>query len=418
VRTARNLKQARAKIEATAPDVILTDLVLPDGSGLDLFEDLESSPPTDVVLVTDHATVETAVKALRQGATDYLSKPLDVTRLKAVLGGIVRARELLEEIGCLRNDLRTLGRFGLLIGNSPAMQQIYDLIGRVAPTDASVFVTGESGTGKEVVARTIHDLSQRRKGPYVPVNCAAISETLIESELFGHEKGSFTGADKRHIGKFEQASGGTIFLDEVSEMSLDLQTKLLRVLETGLVVRVGGTESIEVDARVISATNRPPDRIIDDGLREDLYYRLNVFPIHLPPLRDRGEDIKLLAESFLAELNRDEAAEKTLTVDGLERLQAHSWPGNVRELKNALHRAFILADARIDASCIPLDPAGVTGECATTSLHLRVGSSIAEAERRLIIATLAVFDGDKKRAAETLGISLKTLYNRLKVYGA
>jgi two-component system response regulator AtoC len=414
--TAGTLEEARQHLRNGPPDLIITDLKLPDGSGLALFEDLQDLPPVEIVVITGHASVNTAVEALRLGATDYLTKPVDISRLKSVLVNVARTRELRREIETLRDQLRRLGRFGLLIGSSPAMQNVYDLIAKVAPTGASVFITGESGTGKELVARTIHNLSRRRHEPFIPVNCGAIAPTLIESELFGHERGSFTGASRRHDGYFARAAGGTIFLDEIGEMPAELQVKLLRVLETGRLVRVGGADEIAVDARVIAATNQPPDSLIADGsLREDLYYRLNVFPIQLPPLRERTEDLKLLAESFLAELNRDENSSKDISEAALERLRSHAWPGNVRELRNVLHRAFIMAEERIDAGNLPLEGA-VTAAAGTPELRVKLGTSISETERRLILATLDHFDGDKKRAARVLGISLKTLYTRLNAY--
>ena len=303
-RGAEGIGAAREMLEAGPPPaVVLCDMVLPDGSGLDLIE-VVASVGAQMVLITGHASVETAVEALRRGATDYLTKPIDLPRLKAILANVGRTRELQAEIGSLRGELRKLGRFGPLVGAAPSMGVVYDLIARVAPTDATVFIVGESGTGKEVVAQAVHELSRRRKEPFVPVNCGAVSPNLIESTLFGHEKGSFTGAERMHRGVFEQATGGTLFLDEISEMPLELQVKLLRVLETGTVMRIGGEKAIAVDVRVIAATNRVPEQSVAEGrLREDLWYRLNVFPIGLPPLREREGDIEVLAEHFLNELN-------------------------------------------------------------------------------------------------------------------
>jgi DNA-binding NtrC family response regulator len=280
-----------------------------------------------------------------------------------------------------------------------------------------VFVLGETGTGKELVAQTLHDMSRRQKHAFVPINCGAVSPTLIESELFGHERGSFTGAERSHRGHFERAHEGTLFLDEVTEMPIDLQVKLLRVLETGRVLRVGGSSYAQVDVRVIAASNRPAEQAVAEGkLRPDLLYRLNVFPVELPPLREREDDIILLAEAFLEELNRgSEAPPKAFTRAALERLKAHSWPGNVRELRNVVQRAFILAPNDIGVDALPL---GVVEERLGTVLQIRVGTPIDEAERRLILATLEHCAGDKKKAAEILKISLKTLYNRLNVYRA
>jgi two-component system response regulator AtoC len=412
-KVANTLKEAKAEIAKFVPDVLLVDLHLPDGSGLDLFKELEGSPGTEIILITGQATVDTAVEAMRRGASDYLVKPVDFSRVRQVLTNVARTRELKEEIGNLRGELRKLGRFGPLIGASPPMQRVYDLIAKVAQTDATVMLTGETGTGKELVAETVHGLSRRHKEPFLPINCGAVSPNLIESELFGHERGSFTGADRQHRGYYERAHRGTLFLDEITEMPAELQVKLLRVLETGKVTRIGGSESLTADVRVIAATNRKPEEAVAKGkLREDLLYRLNVFPILLPPLRDRREDVDLLAEHFLALLNKEHDTSKEFTRPALNRLRSHTWPGNVRELKNLVHRAFILAEDHIGLDSLPL---GVQ-ETAGSSLNLKVGTSLGEAERRLILATLEEAEGDKKKAAEVLGISLKTLYNRLNEY--
>jgi DNA-binding NtrC family response regulator len=427
-RSADGLDAARTALAEAPPDVVLTDLVLPDGSGLELV-DAAAESGAQVVLITGHASVESAVEALRRGATDYLTKPLDIARLKAILANAARTRELQAEIGSLRGELRKLGRFGPLVGASPAMGAVYDLIARVAPTDATVCFIGESGTGKEVAARALYELSRRRKEAFVPVNCAAISPQLIESTLFGHERGSFTGAERMHRGVFEQASGGTLFLDEVAEMPIELQVKLLRVLETATVTRIGGEAPIAVDVRVIAATNRPPEQAIQAGrLREDLWYRLNVFPIDLPPLRERAADIDVLADHFLAELNAGDSARKRWSAAARAALRRHTWPGNVRELKNLAQRAYILAEDEIGVECLPAEvvggataaPVGAAHPGAPvelgTTLTVRVGSSAAEVEQRLILATLEACGGNKQRAAEVLGVSLKTIYNRLSAY--
>jgi DNA-binding NtrC family response regulator len=334
-----------------------------------------------------------------------------------VLANVSRTRELKEEIGSLRGELRELGRFGPLIGSSPAMQKVYDLIARVAKTEATILVTGETGTGKELVAQTVHEQSRRHREAFLPVNCGAVSPTLIESELFGHERGSFTGADRVHRGYFERANRGTLFLDEITEMPIELQVKLLRVLESGALNRIGGNEPIKVDVRVVAATNRDAEAAVAKGkLREDLLYRLNVFPIGLPPLRERAEDIELLAEHFLALLNRQEGRQKKFTPAARQRLQEHRWPGNVRELKNLVQRAYILAEDEIGPSALPLPVGGSTRRAGPLSID--VGMAVAEAQRRLIMATLEGYGGDKKKAADVLGISLKTLYNRLTEYRA
>jgi two-component system response regulator AtoC len=417
---AGTLEEARAVVAKRLPDVALVDLQLPDGNGMDLFRDMEGPASTEIVLITGHASVDTAVDALRLGVSDYLTKPLDVARLKTVLANVARVRELKEEVDTLRAALRELGHFGSLVGTSPAMQKVYDMITRVAATDATVLLTGESGTGKDLVAQTLHELSRRRQASFLPLNCGAVSPNLIESEMFGHERGSFTGAERMHKGYFERADGGTLFLDEITEMAIELQVKLLRVLETGAVLRIGGERPVSVDVRVIASTNRRPEEAVAAGkLREDLLYRLKVFPIHLPPLRERGGDIELLAESFLEQLNKAEGTRtsKMFSKAAVERLRAHSWPGNVRELKNLVHHAFILADDEIGPSCLPPELSGGS-DSSEPSLQLKVGVSLAEADRRLILATLNEFGDNKKKAAEVLGISLKTLYNRINEYKA
>ncbi len=301
---------------------------------------------------------------------------------------------------------------------SPRMRRVFERIKRVAPTDITVLIVGESGTGKELVARAIHNLSARKDGPFLAVNCGAVSPTVIESELFGHERGSFTGADRRHLGFFERSTDGTLLLDEITEMPTELQVKLLRVLETGRVMRVGGTKAVKASPRIIAATNREPEDEVESGnLREDLL-RLKVFPIRLPSLRERGpEEVVFLAEHFLGELNRREGARKALTTGATERLQGYSWPGNVREIENAIEAAFVLAESDIDEEHLMLD-LGTKGKSASAGpeVKIEVGTTIAEAEKELIAATLDHLDGDKPEAAETLGISLKTLYNRLKAY--
>ncbi len=418
VRTAGSLEEARQRLAERTSDVIISDLMLPDGNGLELREH-PTAAETEMVLITGQASVDSAIQALRTGVLDYIPKPLDLPRLRAVLANVARTVSVKKEVGTLRSELRKFGRFGPMIGISEPMQRVYDLITRAAPTDVTVFVTGESGTGKELVAQTIHQLSRRRMAPFLAINCGAVSATLVESELFGHERGSFTGALQRHRGHFERAAGGTLFLDEVTEMPMELQVKLLRVLETHNVLRVGGSTPVEVDVRVIAATNRLPAEAVGEGkLREDLYYRLSVFPISLPPLRDRDEDLELLTRRFLAQLAEEHGTPKRITPEVMARFERYAWPGNVRELKNVIERAYILADEDIEASHIPTDVGVPEVELPEQSAAppLKVGTSLADAERRLIMATLSHFAGDKRRAAETLGISLKTLYNRLNSY--
>src|SRR5918996_798627 len=405
VSAADSLRAARIHMSRLQPDIMLTDLQLPDGRGIELVNDLETRASTEVVMITGHASVESAVEALRLGATDYLVKPVDVERLKAILRRVPRTGEL-----------RTLGRFGHILGSSAPMQKLYDALGRVAPTSATVLLTGESGTGKELAAQTIHDLSRRKKAPFLPLNCGAVSPQLIESELFGHEKGSFTGADRQHKGFFERAHGGTLFLDEITEMPQELQVKLLRVLETGTFMRVGTNTPIRSDVRVIAATNRNPAKAVIDGkLREDLFHRLNVFPVELPPLRERGTDIEILARHFLEKFNQEEGTKKTFSPAAVAALYSHSWPGNVRELKNYVQRVYILADGVVD---VDLAPRMFSEPAHTPLITVRVGSTLEEVNRRLIEATLAESGNVRRKAADMLGISLKTLYNRLAQYKA
>jgi two-component system, NtrC family, response regulator AtoC len=419
--TAGTLADARSRLTQTPPDVVLVDLMLPDGSGLDLFAELDPTHHTEVILITGNATVDSAVAALRTGVLDYLIKPVDFRRLKTVLGNVSRTLALKEEIGTLRDELRQLGRFGQLIGSSASMQKVYDLIVRVSPTDATVLLVGQSGTGKEVVAATIHELGRRKKQPFLPLNCGAIPPNLMESELFGHERGSFTGAAQMHRGYFERASGGTLFLDEITEMPLDLQVKLLRVLETGTIMRVGGDSQIEVDVRVIAASNRSPEAAVKEGkFREDLLYRLNVFPIQLPPLKERNGDIDLLAEHFLAQINREEGSAKRFSPNARRRMAAYAWPGNVRELKNLIRREYIMSDEVMEMDALPTGASSTVsaGGDGGTPDAIKVGMSLSDIERYFILATLEQYGGDKRKAAEVLGISLKTMYNRLNNYAA
>jgi DNA-binding NtrC family response regulator len=347
-RAAGSLAETRGLVAECSPDVILLDMGLPDGDGMEFVRNECASIGAEVIVITGQASVDSAVEALREGVLDYLVKPVDRPRLKATLANVARTRALKSEVGELRGELRELGRFGPMVGRSRAMQAVYDLIERVAPTDAHVFITGESGTGKELVAQTIHQLSARKSGPMLPINCGAVSPQLIESELFGHERGSFTGAEKRRVGYFEEAMGGTLFLDEITEMGAELQVKLLRVLEDRTLRRVGGTQELKVDVRLISATNRDPREAIQDGkLREDLYYRLNVFPLALPTLAERRDDIPILAEHFRKLIEEQERSGISgWEPKALELLGSYTWPGNVRELRNVVHRAYVMTEGR------------------------------------------------------------------------
>ena len=427
--TAATMDQARAELSKQPPDVVLVDLNLPDGSGLTLFDSINGlfETPPAVVLITGQASLDSAVEALRRGVSDYLTKPLDVERLRKILQDISQTKRLPDELRELRSEQQRTGRFVGIVGRSDPIMRACELISRIAPSSASVLVTGESGSGKDVVARAIHELSRRRHGPWVPVNCGAISPSLMESELFGHERGSFTGAERRHKGYFEQATRGTLFLDEITEMPIELQVKLLRVLETNSLARVGGEQPIQVDVRILAASNRNVQQAIDDGkLRADLYYRLKVFQIDLAPLRDRREDIALLAQAFLEDLIQTEGRAKRFSDQALDMLGQYNWPGNVRELRNVVHFAYVLSEDLIDVDSLPAEvqrggkqpePSLETkNEASGGVFTVRVGSTIAEVERRLILATLREYQEDKPKSANVLGISLKTLYNRLNHY--
>jgi len=404
---ASSLAEAREHFDPV-PDLVLVDLVLPDGSGMELLSEPTIAQQSDIVLITGHGSVESSVNAMRLGAIDYLTKPLDTQKLQGIL-----TRHAQPPPGQTRQG------FGLLIGNSPPMQKLFNSMARIAPTDATVLIIGESGTGKELVAQTLHELSPRANGPYLAVNCGAVSPNLIESELFGHEKGSFTGATRQHTGFFERAHGGTLFLDEVTEMPLDLQVRLLRVLETRAVSRVGSTDTIATDVRVIAATNRDPYQAVKAGkLREDLLYRLQVVPLHVPPLRERKGDIALLTSYFLAQLNEKGQTNKVFSPSALERMERYDWPGNVRELCNVVQRAWILADGRaITQPVLQRETVLGTVSPAATGFQVTVGESLAEVERRLILHTVQRCR-TREEAARILKISTKTLYNKLRVYEA
>jgi DNA-binding NtrC family response regulator len=407
---AADIRQARIQIERQKPDVVLLDMQLPDGDGMQFWTDL-ALPDTQVVFITGYSTVDSAIQALRCGAVDYLLKPVSLRRLRGVLSelkSMLQHRPLPGASNC----------FAKMVGKSRAVQLLCAHIEKVAPTQATVLLVGESGTGKELAAEAIHLASPRHEKPFMPINCGAISPHLIESELFGHEKGSFTGADRQHKGYFERAKGGTLFLDEITEMSMELQVRLLRVLETGRFMRVGTHEEIVADVRVIAATNRNPEQAVSNGtLREDLYHRLSVFPLELPPLREREEDIILLAEHFLQKLNEDGHTSKSFAPEALKAMREYSWPGNIRELRNYVYRSYILADEVIKGDFNTFELQAHSGGWGTEIL-VPVGVPLADANRQLILATLKQCGGVKKAAAEMLGISLKTLYNRLEEYGA
>jgi DNA-binding NtrC family response regulator len=420
VETAESVKTGWNAISKLVSDVAIVDLKLPDGSGLDLLNRIkENYPDISVIILTGHATVDSAVKALKVGAEDYVTKPIDPARLQVILKTIEDKQMMKQEILELRRQLQKMGALGHLVGKSPRMQKLFEEIEMVANTDANVFIAGESGSGKEVVANTIHHLSRRRNKPFIAFNCGAIAATLIESEIFGHEKGAFTNAIKRREGYFEMAKGGTVFLDEITEMPLDLQVKLLRVLEEGRFRRVGGNEEINMDARIIAASNRDPQKAITDGrMREDLFYRLNVFPIDVPPLRERLEDIPLFAYFFLEKLNETEEKKvEKIDADFLEALSNYDFPGNVRELRNIINRAFIMARSdTLTADCLPDKILGSRVKRNKNSVMIPLGQPMEEVERIVIEETLNMTDGDRKKTADILGISYKTLYNKTKKY--
>ncbi len=420
VETASSGEEALNLVETQHPAVVVTDLVLPEMDGLTLLQKLkETGRPPIVLLVTGHGTVETAVEAMRHGAFDYLTKPVDTTRLQVLLEKSIEQESLSREVNLLRHQLRQKGSFGQMVGQSRGMQEVYRWVELAGTSTAPVLVYGESGTGKELVARTIHELSNRRNKPFVAINCAAIPETLIESELFGHERGAFTGATERRLGCFELTDGGTLFLDEIAEMDPNTQAKLLRVLQEGTFRRVGGGKhEVQVDVRVVAATNQvPTDAIANGKLREDLFYRLNVFSIHLPPLRERREDIPLLARNFIEEFNRqDNRQVRGLSSEAEKELERYHWPGNVRELRNVIQRAVVISGSGlIGVEHLPdtvLRAAAPAPAAASASV-----TPIREMERDMILRALEETGQDKRRAAQLLGISLKTLYNKLAKYG-
>jgi DNA-binding NtrC family response regulator len=409
-------QEALQRITAFRPSIIISDLVMPRMGGLELLHSVkEEAGDVTMVILTAQGTVETAVEAIKEGAYDYLTKPIEPQRLKILLDKIVERQETIREVKVLRRQLRDSGSFGRMIGASSQMRKVYQIIEQAAPTAASVLVWGESGTGKELVAQTVHQLSPRAQAPFVPINCAAIPETLLESEIFGHERGAFTGALDRREGCFELADRGTLFLDEVAEMTPATQVKLLRVLQERTFRRLGGRNEQTVDVRVIAATNSTPLEAVKNGrLREDLYYRLNVFAIELPPLRQRKDDLPLLIQAFLTEFNaRNNKSVSAVDPAAMRILEQYNWPGNVRELRNVIERAVILSTGEfIEPKHLPPLASAATA-AAAPAISLEPGVTVEEAERRLILLTLEHTRDNKTRAAEILGISLKTLHNKL-----
>ena len=388
-RSVGTVKEASRAIGEFDPRLLVVDIHLPDGDGIDILRAArETDPDREGIVITGQGSIDNAIEALRAGAVDYLLKPLRPAQLEVVFNRLADRRRLESEVETLRAELQETGRLGDLVGRAPIMTQIFDVIRRVAKSNAPVLITGASGTGKEVAARTIHRLSRRAAKPFVAFNCGAISPTLIESELFGHERGSFTGADKRRVGYFEEAAGGTLFLDEITEMGSELQVKLLRVLEDRTLRRVGGSQELKVDVRLISATNRDPHEAIRaKKLREDLFYRLNVFPLALPTLSQRREDISLLAEHFRKLIeDQERAGVSGWEPNALEMLQAYEWPGNVRELRNVVHRAYVMTEGRT-----------IRPDVVTALLPRAPGTSAARKKKPLPTKPKAVAVGARKK---------------------
>ena len=396
--------------------LVISDVMLPDMNGLDILKKIKEKAPRAVVLIiTAYGTIKDAVEALKLGAFDYITKPFALEEFNLIINRALEVKELRDENIRLKKNLSECFSFPNIIGDSPEMNNVYDLIGKVSKIDSTVFILGESGTGKELVATTIHYQSDRRKGPFIKVNCAALPENLIESELFGVEKGAFTGADRRKAGRFERADKGTIFLDEIGDLSAGVQTKLLRVLQDGSFERVGGTKTLKVDARIITATNKNiEEEIQEGGFREDLYYRLNVIPIRMPALRERKEDISPLIDSFLANYNCAFGKKVSLSSEAITALFDYDYPGNVRELKNILERLVGLASTEVvSIDSLPEHVAKQQGKMTATVSLAEVS---AEAEKVHIMKTLKSAKGNKTRTAELLGISRKTLWEKIKLF--
>ena len=411
-----------ALFEQHLHDVVLADLVMPRMSGLDLLRRIKAMhPEATVVIITAHGTVDRAVEAMREGAEDFIAKPFSMAQLIVRLSNVCSVRLLQQQNVRLQQQLEQRHSFSNIIGKSKEMQEVFDLIRLVADSDASVLVHGESGTGKEMVASAIHFNSRRRTKPYVRVSCASLPESLIESELFGYEKGAFTGASERRIGRFEAASGGTLFLDEIGELPWNFQVKLLRVLQERQIERLGSNRPIDVDVRIVSASLRPLEEEIDAGkFREDLYFRVNTVSIHLPPLRERTEDIPLLVQSFLHEFAEERGREIDGFVDEvMDLFEAYSWPGNVRELRNVVERAVLFSrGSQITLDELPTSLRGDRQEggrrrvAQVRSLH----EAVDQAETEAIRAALAATEGRRAEAADLLGISRKTLWEKIKLH--
>jgi two-component system NtrC family response regulator len=405
--------------EKNSFDAVVTDITMRGMGGMEVLKRVqERDARVPVIIITAYGTIESAVEAMKQGAFDYVTKPFNRDELRLILERALRMRRLEHENVELRAEIRDRHRFEGMIGNSEKVRSVMDMAGRVAVSDASVLITGESGTGKELLAKGVHYNSPRADGPFVAVNCAAIPETLIESELFGHVKGAFTGAVRDKEGKFELAGGGTLFLDEIGELRIDLQAKILRALQEKTVDRVGGSRPVPVDVRVIAATNRDIERAVKDGkFREDIYYRLSVITLHMPPLRERKEDIPLLVEYFLKKYNP--SVEVALEPEALAALMAYGWPGNVRELENAIERASVLRRGNV-ISRSELPDRLIRGAMGVEDIILNLpeeGISLEDLEKSLIVKALEKHKGNQTRAAEYLGITRPTLIYRMEKYG-
>ena len=421
VQNASDGTKALRLIKSETFDVVFTDIRMPNVSGMDVLRTVrEESPETIVIMMTAYATVESAVEAMKIGAFDYIIKPFSPDQIEMVTRKATERQSLIEENQYLRSEILKEYGFGEIIGDTPLMHAIFEVIKKVANSRATVLVQGESGTGKELVARAIHFNSTRANAPFIKVNCAALPENLLESELFGHEKGAFTGAVTRRSGRFELAHRGTLLLDEVSEIPLGLQAKLLRVLQEREFERVGGARPIKVDVRIVATTNRNLDEEIEaKRFREDLFFRLNVIPITLPPLRDRDGDVPLLAEHFVDRYCRENSRTlKQIAAEAMEMMRHYRWPGNVRELQNVIERAVVLdVDEAIEPDHLALRPP-VSDEDDTDEIVDAVGNTVAEMERRLILKTLRAHEGNRGKTADMLRISVRTLRNKLNQYRA
>jgi DNA-binding NtrC family response regulator len=396
--------------------LVISDVMLPDMNGLDILKKIkEKDPNAVVIIITAYGTIKDAVEALKLGAFDYMTKPFALEEFNLITNRALEVKELRDENIRLKKNLSDCFSFPNIIGDSLEMKKVYELIDKVSKINSTVLILGESGTGKELVASTIHYQSDRKKGPFIKVNCAALPENLIESELFGVEKGAFTGADRRKPGRFERADKGTIFLDEIGDLAAGVQTKLLRVLQDGTFERVGGTQTLKVDVRIITATNKNiEEEVQKGGFREDLYYRLNVIPIRMPALRYRKEDISPLMDSFLAGYNCTFGKNVTLSSEAINDLFDYDYPGNVRELKNILERLVALAST--DVVSIDALPEHVAKQRGKMAAHVSLAEVSAEAEKAHIMRTLKSAKGNKTRTAELLGISRKTLWEKIKLY--